>query len=255
MFNLQQDRIKMFSRSNKITIDLFTHRQDVYDYARPLESKHFIPQWWKDLHGVVQEKDKFSPTSTMKHCKGFIDQFMAGFMVPMWTDMLFETSPIGQSDYRWEFSDHMSTGVVHQSMLRGDFLSDREFSHLKIMVPWVIECSDPDIKWILQQPSWNMKGMPYITPSGVVSFKHQHSCHVNIFALKKDTPSKFMIEAGHPILQLIPMSNKKIDIRCHVVSKEEYDRRSASSVQTSFVKKYASHIRLKDFYANFNHQK
>lgn len=243
----------MFLRSNKVTVDLYTYRQDVYDYARPLESKHFLPEWWKNLQGVVQEQHKFAPTATMRHCKGFVDQFMAGFMVPMWTDLLVETSPIGALDYRWEFADGMSTAVIHQAMLRGGFLSEKEYSHLKVMVPWVIECSEPGLKWILQQPTWNMDGIPYITPSGVVSFDHQHSCHVNMFAIKRDQAHKFMVEAGQPLIQLIPMSMKKVELRCHVVSREEYDRRSASSVQTTFVKKYASHIRLKEMYARLGH--
>lgn len=240
----------MFSRSNKITVDLFTYRQDVFDYARPLESKHFLPDWWKNLSSAVQEPHRFAQSATMRHCKGFTDQFMAGFMVPMWSDLLVETSPINSAEYRWEFSDGMSTAVIHDKILRGGYLSDKEFSHLKIIVPWVIECSDPSLKWILQQPMWNMDGMPYVTPSGVVSFEHQHSCHVNIFAIKRNHPVKFLVPAGRPVMQLIPMSMRKIELRHHVVSREEYDRKSASSVQTTFVKKYASHIKMKGLYAN-----
>ena len=241
----------MFLKSNKIVLDFYTHRQDVYDYARPLESKHFIPDWWKSLESQIQQPGHFAPNATMRHCKGFLDQFTSGVMIPMWTDFLFETSKIGTNEYRWEFADGMSKGVVHEQMLRGGFLKQEEYSHLKILVPWIIECSQPDLKWILQQPTWNMQDIPYVTPSGIVTFEYQHSCHTNLFAIKKkDSASKFMIEAGQPLLQMIPMSMDKIEIRSHVISKEEYDRKSASSVQTSFVRKYATHIRLKDFYEN-----
>lgn len=234
----------MFSKSRTIKLDCYTYRQDVYEYAKPAPSKHFIPEWWKSLPGIVQEPNKFAPSSTMKYCRGFIDQYAYGFIVPMWTDLLFEALPNGQPGHRWEFADGISQGIPHPQLQRGEFFDEKEFSHLKLMVPWVFECSDSKLQWTLQQPIWNMKALPYVIPNGMVTFEHQRSCHVNFFALKKHVANKFTIHAGHPLIQAIPLSMNDLEIRCHVVSREEYDRKSFTSMQTTFVKKYAAHAKL-----------
>ena len=105
------------------------------------------------------------------------------------------------------------------------------------MSPWAIESKD-EVHWQFSKPVWSfpITNNLFITP-GIVDFKTQHSTNINILMPLEARPS-YVINAGQPIAQLIPLSDKEIDIRTHLISEEEYAARHNSRFSHSFVKGY-----------------
>jgi hypothetical protein len=54
-----------------------------------------------------------------------------------------------------------------------------------------------------------------------LEFKYQHSTHINFIAAKKESLKEYSIPAGKPLVYLIPLSDKKINLNIHVVTDHE----------------------------------
>jgi hypothetical protein len=128
----------------------------------------------------------------------------------------------------------VSEAVPHPGWQRGSFLPEREFSHLKLVSPW-LGFSTSDIKWQLLQCIWNTEN-PHdvIIPPGILEFKHQHAINVNAFFRKTDTVRVHSLAFGSPAIQLLPITEREVSVRCHVVSREEWQRRNAAARSISF---------------------
>jgi hypothetical protein len=65
--------------------------------------------------------------------------------------------------------------------------------------------------------------------SAIIDFKAQYNTHVNMF-IKKGTT--LTVEAGDPLIQMIPLSEHAVEIKTHLISGQEYN-----NIADSFVKK------------------
>jgi hypothetical protein len=214
-----------FFKKNKIHLDCFTSEDHVYEFFKIEHANKFYPDWWKKLPKEIVKEDisnGLAPVSTMKRCQGMIDHYTSGFIMPFWTDAIVFMEPQGSGKFGWQSAHDSTDVVVHPIEQRGDYLPESKYLHIKIFSPWYFS-SNSDIKWGWNQPSWNFKELDqYWVLPGVLDYKYQHTTHINL-ALARDPRERkrIFINAGQPLVHLLPMTEKEVVVHNHLVSKDE----------------------------------
>lgn len=229
----------MFFKPKKIILNAYTCRSDVYENSRPEKASNFFPEWWKQTPKEFKSPNQISPLPTIKRCYGFLEQFQHGFMLPMWSDFALEIMPNGA--LRWEFSDRKSEAAPHMAEQRGAYLAPEKYLHMKLVSPWTFSCAE-DIHWQFIQPVWNFDQPDnLIIPSGIIEFKYQHGVNVNMFFPDRHLAGVRTIPWGQPLYHIIPISERPIELRHHLVTVEEWMRLNDSHAGLSFSKSYVNH--------------
>lgn len=212
-------------KRRKIVLDLFTCRQLVFDTSKPKNAAQFYPEWWKQLpRSVKLDAEDMFDTATMRRCMGMVDQFRYGFIVPLWSDLAVELAPVGFTGVKAQFSDRVSTLSSHPQAMRGAYLPDTKFAHLKLEAPWVAKCKE-DVKFTWQQPTWNMPNPEqYIVLPGVIDYKYQYSMNTNVMFVRGHEERRIDLRLGQPMAHVCPISEREVDLRYHMVGGEEFGR-------------------------------
>ena len=228
----------------KIVLDCFTYDENIITTAPIVPAIKLIPDWWKTLPDGNIQNGNFYPHATMKNCVGMVDYYKKSFVIPLWSEMAISINSNGT--YRWQFSDNTTAADTHdlQSQATG-FLNN--FGHIKIVSPWHIK-SKENIHWVWSQPTYSFPNeQEFILPPAIVDYFYQSTTHINML-FSVDKTRLINIPHGQPMIHITPMTEKKIEIVRHLVSKDEYDRKKERNARISFVKKYAIKVkRIKQF--------
>jgi len=204
-----------------IQLDCFTVMSSAFEFAPIETANNFLPAWWKKLPKTTQNWAVMD-APTMKSCAGLVDLYSKGVMLPMWSDLDILLKP--NLEYDWRFADGQSVIEPHPLFQTGSFLPDIGYVHMKIFAPWLFSCKE-DIDWHFAQPVWNHEAAKhYCVPSGTLNFKHQPNVNINV--LLRGTPSHIHIPHGHPMAHIIPLSERPIKVYNHLVTEEEFKRKS-----------------------------
>jgi hypothetical protein len=205
--------ISFFFKRQKIVLDCFTTNINSFDYFPIDKASNFYPDWWKSYpksYPDINEQGIKVERSTIKRCDGLIDLYQQGFMIPLWSDLILETHPNG---FKYTFADGNSVVEDHDyNQMSNEFI---QYIHFKLRSPWKIR-DKKGTKFAFVQPSYNhVKTLTnwHVLP-GVIDFKYQHATNINFVAGRGQ---RFEIKAGHPLAHVIPLSDKEIEIKCHVV--------------------------------------
>lgn len=225
-------------KQKPLVVDLITDRKDIYENAKPVKAAKVFPEWWKALPNTLAG-DPLTPASSMKRCVGFTELYNSGFIIPMWSDLNVQISPIGTTDARWCFSDERSRVADHPAEQRGAYLPKTEYQHVKLECPWRAVC-DEDVKWAFIGPTWNYdKPEEIVFPPAVVDFKYQHSLHVNLFLPRTSEAKMFNFVQGQPVAHLLPMTERPVEYRYRLVSTDELN--GFKTLQLWFTNKYVKY--------------
>jgi hypothetical protein len=213
----------------KIVLDCFTANsnamQNKIDHAHK-----FIPDWWKTAPKNINHD--FYSTSTLKRCQGLIDTYRQGLMIPLWSDIAFK---IQDGSYQWQYADGISEATHHDTKQFDFYVNPKDYGHIKLNSPWIFKSKD-NIKFYWTKPFWNYKpNNPYFIIDGVIDFKYNPSTHINMF-LNLTMNHSFIINAGLPIIHAMPLSDKEIVIKTHLVSNEFMTQNQKSAY--TFINKY-----------------
>jgi hypothetical protein len=232
----------MFFRDNsKIVLDCFTNSSVAYEYFPISNTIENLPNWWKKLDttfevqhfGTLRNK-----SATIKKCPGIFNLFNKGFVVSTPSELSLEIKEENnQYKFNYEFvgpktncridlHDHRQyMGVFNDKFLQG-----------KITLPWLIK-ETSGVDFTLMEPTWMMENPDnYCIPPGVLDFKYQNNININFFVEFKS--SRIDIAAGTPLAHLIPLSDKKIKLKHHLVSDEEYEKLFTLSQPFGWVSSY-----------------
>lgn len=218
-----------FIKKSEIVLDCFTFIDLYKTTFPPINSVDTYPQWFKSLPKNDFVNNNFVnavPLKTMRRCVGILDFFRYSFTLPLWSDVIINTD---KESYSYFFADNFSSIEMHNPRQHGNFIS--HYNHLKFVSPWLFFCKR-DVKFLVVQPSWNFIDNQlfneniFIVP-GVVDFKYQHTTNVNAFITKKKNELK--LNAGTPLLNFFPLTDKKIKIISHTITKQEFDSKSFSN--------------------------
>jgi hypothetical protein len=224
-----------FRRPGVIHLDCFTSNSEAYTFNKINHTRYFIPEWWKNLSKY--DETQVHPYGSMKSCYGLIDLFRKGVVLPLWTDLVLYLGEIGSNEFMWQYADSKSNAEIHTAGQRGTYLPETHFQHLKLESPWLFECKE-DLHWMTQGITWCFDDPSLIIPQGMLNFKYQIGTNFNFFLKRKEEKQKFIMEAGQPLLQFIPMSEKKIVLHHHLVDDREMYVRSGKKRISKFRNSY-----------------
>ena len=212
-------------KRKKIVVDCFTQHPTIYELYKPQAAIKFIPNGWKKLPKTVKIKpyEQQDPESkiefdsaTMKKCIGFINLFSNGFIIPNWCDVKIEIKSDGSFMY------HAGGDFIanqHPSFQKWTDLYE-DYGHVKFGSPWLLyEKSGVQFTW--NQCDWHKTDLidKFKIVSGVIDYKYQHQTNINMF-IKRNTVLEF--DAGEPMVHLIPISDREVKIKTHLLDPAEF---------------------------------
>lgn len=207
----------MFSKK-EIVLDCYTYRSEVYNYFPIAKgSKHF-PEFFKNTKKIPPK----SSYGTLLHCPAFIDYFKLGFVLPLWSDLFLEVGQKGSGSYKWQYADERSQMDFHGENQTG--IPEKEYQQFKLVTPWVLSCKE-DVQFLFSAPSWHFESFPNTLSivNAVVDFKRNAATNINMVVQRLEQPHSFVLRANTPLIHLIPMTDKKIVLKTHLVPIEVYD--------------------------------
>lgn len=205
-----------FCKPSQIVIDCFTTRNTVYETAKPQRAATFIPDWWRKLPKTMEID--FIDRPTMRSCRGFLDLYATGFIQPMWSDVsILALTP---ENCGVTFADSISKVDMFHQWQRGTFMQDK--LNLMLLSPWKMK-EKTGVKFHTSGCYWNTgENKDFVTPPAILDFKYQNACHVNIMININENVK--LIEFGTPMVHYVPISDKKINLKHHLVSETEFER-------------------------------
>lgn len=184
-----------------ILIDLFPIRL----------SKDIHPNFFKKLKPYKKLENTQTRMPTVKVCPGLKYYLDYGVTIPLWHDYKIirdQNNKITRVDVP---TKHGQRFELHENaQFEGAFPG---FSHIKLISPWFIDTDRP-LDFVAVSPTWHLKNpTEYILAPGSLEFKYQHSCHAQVFLPPLGYANELTLEAGVPIMQLIPTEKVDIDIK------------------------------------------
>jgi hypothetical protein len=226
-----------FIKKSKIIVDSFTCNKWAYEVFPIKKSNEFYPEWLKNT--PKEYVSKIAPIPTIRSCQALIENFKIGLIIPMWSDFKFKADETG---YEYEFADKKSTLSSHDSKQWDKFADPKIFNHIKLHSPYLLKTKE-NISWNFTYPFWNNGiQLNYFFTPGIDNYKYQHSTNLSMFIHSK---SDFFIKAGDPIVHLIPLTEKNIEIRNHLIEEKEYIKMH-DYLYPSFIHKYINSVRSKN---------
>lgn len=212
----------IFFKPKKIVVDVFTDNASVYHHHPLIKTKKSIPDWWKKLPAFNQRPvhDMHMEEPTIKKCVGLISHFQQGYILPSWTDIQIKTTDVTYS-YKVALSFIEPALQHHEKWQYGQEFEN--FIHLKIVSPWFLK-TKTDVNFMCVEPTWNIidHWNNFRVLPGVVDFKYQSSINVNLFLQKNK--EKIFIDAGTPLYHIIPLSDREVEMKLHLVDTKEMNK-------------------------------
>jgi hypothetical protein len=223
-----------FFKKPNIVVDCFTDNPKAFEFAKPDHAIKFIPDWWKNIPVSYVPKDSFFKHPTLKGCDGIKNNFKHGIVIPMWCDFAIEISPKGIDYFRYQFGDHASQVSSHPYKQFNNYIKEEEILHVKFHSPWYLSCKK-NIYWAWTDPKWNtIKVNDYVVLPGITSFKYQRSTNINVLFYKGEKTKIIEIKYNTPLMHIIPLSDKKLILKHHLVDETEINKISLDGSNIKF---------------------
>jgi len=206
-----------------ITLDCYTCRPEIYEYARLKSGVESYPEWWKNL--PYNEKDPDPDSKNMKTCFGFTELYKKSLVLPMWADFNLSLSSLqAVEEDRAVFADYESEIEHHSPTQFEGFVQDRHFLQLKLSPPWVVK-SSKDISFLYISALWNTLSQhsDVYAPPGILNLYRAHGINLNLFFRRDEIRRKeILIRYDTPMVHIIPNSEERFKVKHHLVSVDEY---------------------------------
>jgi hypothetical protein len=236
----------MFSR--KVTLNCYTDRPYAYEHAKVKKGVADIPEWWKNLPpSGFNWKDKEHSNyftlfsfNTMRSCPAFIELFRKSFTISMWSDLRINIGSSENPVWSAQYSDAVSHVSAHDDFQWGEFFSSRDYQHLKITPPWYFKTSkNIDFAWV--PATWNHLTSPQemIVFPGIDNYSITTGTDINM-AFKRDSTKDTALTLKYqtPLVHLIPITDRKVELKHHLVSSEELEKIKAHNTAITFANSY-----------------
>ena len=208
-------------KEDPIYLDCYTYSHYAYNFAKIDHARRYIPDWWKSQPRVSKEGEK-----TIKYCSAIKDYYSTGIVIPLWGEVEITVNPLGSDKptYEWrssneDFDLHSGNHIKEQW---SGFGNDNLYN-IKFISPWAMKTKD-DVLFSWTQPTWsqpdNFNRLTLLP--GVTQFKTQIGTNVNYIIESGENEQKIRIEPLTPMVMLHPMTERKVELRHHLVSPDKY---------------------------------
>jgi len=186
-------------------IEFYTNTQEAYDsIPHPMPASKFIPKWFKNLRPELKD------VSTIKRCVPFLDSLTAGYIIPLWQDIHFETGYEKDNtpfiNYSWPvnlISGDTPLSEHSWQQIEGSDISKTPLGQypIKFNNPWVIK-TPPGVSCLFTTPMNHFETRIKLV-DGIVDTDTYYN-NVNFPFLWNGGDGEFLIEKGTPLAQVIP---------------------------------------------------
>jgi hypothetical protein len=209
-----------FCKPSKVLVDCFTSDVSAHTLY-PIDYSHkYFPDWWKQLSNRDEHNGTYTDIQipTIKRCQGILDLYKEGFILPLWSDVVFE--PRGIEGYAFQFADRKSQIMVHPEVQYGSFF--KNYYHGKIFSPWSL-IEKTGLKFKVSSCTWSLLNLTndFNLLDGILDFKYQNGTNINFF-LNNNIKNQVLLEAGTPMLHIVPLTEKRLEIKRHLIDDAEY---------------------------------
>ena len=209
------------------TVDLhfYTALGYVHELAGIRTRVEAKPSWFKkqplkDYRGPENRL----PGKVLKACPGIQDYYKKVIQLPLCSDLALQIGPKGDDLYRWEYSDGASKARAFSSDMIKNYKRPEDFQFLILESPWVVR-SNANVDFLMCQPMWHMFEFPTISISqGVINFSRRNLCNVQMYVAKTVETQELLVPHGTPLVELIPLTDKKIKVHTHLINSLEYEK-------------------------------
>jgi hypothetical protein len=214
-----------FFNKSKIVVDCFTPFSTVYDFYKIDVASKFFPKEIQEIEKYyIDSTNNFNikqEHGTIKTCVALQELYRNGAIIPLWTDVIFEPK---QAANRESALAMVTPPFTYQTHDRKQYtgLFDNSI-HLKLNSPWkLVEKSGVKFSW--QAPVYNLhKNIQQFTIlPGIVTYDYQTITHVNMFINAES--DRFILNAGTPMVHMIPLTDKKVVYKHHLVDEDEWTK-------------------------------
>lgn len=210
----------IFSKAKPLVVDFVTSDYKAYEYFSIDRSNKFIPQWWKEIPQEYNNdifKTKGNRLNTLKRCPGFMDIFRYSYTMPLWTSCeIIVNNQINDLGYSATCADNTEI-TSHPSSQSGKFMECNSLTHLKFHSPWYgYSSKGRDLLWNWSPATWNNPLLlnTLMIPTAFRNFRGGTSTTIHSFINSKEN-NTFYLEAGVPMIHMTPMTDKKVNVKCH----------------------------------------
>lgn len=211
----------IFSRRSKVILECFTHRDYVHIFNPIQPTSNFVPEWFSKLPATTNA-DNFVPRSTIKKCPAVTNLILEGFMMPLWTDLALKIHNSKQdgSYYEFQFADRFTSASDHNPEQWGEMWDNDIYRHMKITSVWRMKTKD-EINFLWHHPYYHkIHECVQIIPA-IEEYKYQNSTNINLM-IDMTKASNLLLRHSSPLVQLIPLTEKKVEVKNHLVSENEW---------------------------------
>ena len=217
-----------FHRSSVLDVDCFTSNPSVYKTTPIVNSYKARPEW---MDSVPKTKHEYAYNQfgniynntfrSVRTCIGFLDLYKKGFILESWADFIIDVRDR-------KFSYHFTTGpeptVPPDVMFNPGF---KDYHMIKLSSPWLIETKDR-VPFVCFGTEWSLENINARVIPGSITFADVS--YTNVFMAFKKTKQgehyQIKIPMGEPLMQFVPMTEKKIKIHTHLISDQEMNQKS-----------------------------
>ena len=206
-------------------IEFISMIEGMPDDLYPQPSRSEYPQWFKNMPLLTNGMKKYNRGGTVKRCPSFIEWFGQGYILKMWSDVVFKND---SKYWEWHTPDHLFAWDRHPANQFEDFLP-----HDKVNI--VYKASSP-LK-VVTPPGWSCYELPLLFDynndwqvmagiNGTDTF-HEWNTTICLFGDKEE----IFIPRGTPISQIVPFkrgSLKAENKHYNQISKQTKDRLNKS---------------------------
>tara|TARA_E500000178_G_scaffold45537_1_gene40806 strand:- start:4856 stop:5584 length:729 start_codon:yes stop_codon:yes gene_type:complete len=203
----------------------------------PKLSEVFFPDWFKEAKSNV-ESDLIGAEAirTIKHCPPVIDAYRHGFMMPLLADLIIKD---GYITWNWdipnlpeEFYIRSPISFHEPAQLAGFPIKMKENLAIKFMNLWSLQ--PPDGWSLIFTHPFNRPDLPFHSLTGKVDCDLFHSGLVHFPAIWIDDDFEGILQAGTPVVQVIPVP--RVDLKLTLKSMSEKEQQETKTVQSQLSK-------------------
>lgn len=205
-----------FHRTPTITLDAFTAMPTVHQLTPIVKASQAFPDWFKRLPGpgLGNANQSSAETTNMRRCFGFTELFKKSFVMENWTDVHFEF----EKD-TWKALSKAGDPPTFHHQHQHNF-SFSKYHLIKLHSPWFLN-EKTGLRFTWMGASWHHEDCEFEIMPGVEEYQIQHSTNTFIKFPKKSKKYKTLLPIGLPLVHIIPMTDKHVDIKCHLISESE----------------------------------
>lgn len=227
----------------KVTVEAICELPHAIQYFPIRKASTMMPDWWKKLPRYSELPEYYN---NMKKCRGLLDLYTNGFVIPLWTDIAVEIietktsiqydihDPLPKShnlpEIRVHSADSQTKFEQHDIEQSAGMYDPTQWIPVKIISPWIIES---DLKFAWMEPTYGLgQALDYVRIlPGVIDFSLQPWTNINM--LIKRQPGIFMLPANLPLVHLVPLTESQVEIRC-IDDKDRVQRKRETTQPWTF---------------------